>query len=331
MTYAEPAEIPFGYPVSASVAANTAFATVSGRRVCDLYGGRVARAFTPRRRVCAHFLCDLTSGTISGSTTLFSFGLNPANVFTAAYTTNSNERFEVRAFGSSLQIYRRAFNADGSVASGTQTIANVAHNMVAGSSYIVEIMVDVTSETGTVEVIINGTIRVSESFTRTIGTIPCNADFGIMSLHNGSSSGCRGRFSNVILYADDAETPWPQGQLNITYLPATANAGETISWPPLPADPAITVDSTTGKTWQLGDTVLEESAIRGVIGSVRLAAPNAVTPANADVRWMNGVAVLRTDTFEIQPGTPTFDRHITLPFKDPLVLNAMSLNVRKSS
>lgn len=330
MNYADTSEIQFGYPVYTSIGTNTAFATVSGRRVCDLYGGRVARAFTPRRKVCAHFVCDLTSGTISGSTVLFSFGLNPTNVFSGAITSNSQERFEVRAQGTALQVYRRAFNPDGSAASGTQTIANVAHNMVAGASYIIEIMVDVTGETGSVEVIINGVQRVSEPFTRTIGIYACDAAFGIMTMYNGSASGVRGRFSNVVMYGDDAETPWPQGQLNISYMPATPNAGETISWPPLVTDTAITVDTPTGKTWQLGDTTLTEAAIRGVFGMVRLAAPNALTPAGSTVRWMNGVAVLRSDTFEIQPGVPHFDQHIVLPFKDPLVLNAMSLNVRQT-
>lgn len=330
-TYADRTEIQFGYPLHAAVNANTAFAEVSGRRTCDLAGGRVARSVTPYRRVCASFVVDLTAGTIGTTTTLFSFGLNPANIASTAYTSNGNERFQVEAYGSNIRVYRRGFNPDGTTASTVQTVATVAHGMTAGMSYRIEILADVTSETGSVEVLINGVSVVSSEFSRTVGAYACDADFGIVSLYCQNSTGCRGRVSNVVVYTDDAVTAWPVGPLNIGYLPAQPNSGETINFPPSATDPEILVTDETGKTWQLGDiSGVSAASIKAVIGSVRMSSPDAVVPASADVVFLNGATVLASSTQVVQPGSPVYDRHTTIPVTDPNVLNEMTMTVRKT-
>ena len=330
-TYADRTEIQFGYPLHASVGSNTAFADVSGRRTCDLAGGRVSRGVTASRRVGAVFIVDLTAGSIGTNMTLFSFGLNPVNIVSSAYTFNSNERFQVEAFGPNIRVYRRAFNPDGTTASTVQTVATVAHGMTAGTSYRIEILADVTSETGRVEVLINGVSVVASDFSRTIGTYACDASFGIVTLYCQNSSGCRGRLSNVVVYSDDAVTSWPVGPLNIGYLPAQPNGGETMNFPPLASDPEIPVTDESGKTWQLGDiSGVSAASIKAVIGSVRMSSPDAVVPASADVVLRNGSAVLASSTQIVQPGTPVYDRHTIIPVTDPAVLNAMTMTIRKT-
>lgn len=331
MTCADRTDLTAAFPLHATTNTNTTFTTISGRRVCDLYGANLARRFTPRRRVCANFIVDLTSGVIGGSTTLFAFGLNPANVAAAAYASTNNDRFLVRAVGSQILVTRQAFDTDGALVSGSQTIATATSPMTAGNSYRVEIMVDVSSATGVVQVLVNGIMIVNAEFSRAIGTHACNADYGILSLYCQSTSGCRGRFSNVVLYADEGKTRWPKGQMVFSYGYATANAGETISVPPLATDPDIIIDSTTGKTWSLSDiSGVTAAQILGVVGSVRLGAPNALSKADADITFKDGATVLASASYVIQPGMPAEDKQIIIPTDDPAVLNAMVLNVRQT-
>lgn len=329
-TYADRTEIPFGYPLWASITSNAAFADISGRRTADLYGSKVARAFAPGRRVCGHFIVDLTAGSI-GSTTLFMVGLNPANVATAAYTDVLGDRFRLEAYGANLRVIRQAFNPDGSLNVTTQTVASVAHGWTAGTSYRVEFVVDVSGSTGFVEVMVNGMAVISTTFSRAISSFACDADFGIVSLYAQSTSNCRGRISNFVLYSDSGNTAWPAGPLNISYLPAQANSGETITWPPAATDPEIPVTDATGKTWALADlTGVTSSAIKAVIGSVRMSAPDALIPANAVIQFKDGSTVLASSTQQIQPGAPVFDRRVTIPISDPAVLNNMTLTIKQA-
>lgn len=329
-TYADKTEVVAGWPLHASLPTNAGFAEVSGRRTLDLYGGKVARGFAPRRRVCLNFVVDLTAGALAS--TLWSVGMNPVNIASSAYTSTLNDRFRVEATSSQIQVARQAFNPDGSLVGTSQTVATVAHTMAAGASYRVEIMVDVSGETGLVDVMLNGVSVINAEFSRAIGTYACDAGFGIVSLYAASSSGARGRVSNFVLYSDASPTQWPVGPLNLTYLPAQPNAGETMSFPPALTDPEILVDSPAGKTWQLGDiSGVAASAIKGVIGSVRLNAPDAVIPASVDTVFNDGAAVLAAQTHIVQPGTPVYDRHITVPVSDPAVLNRMTLTVKRTS
>lgn len=329
-TYADKTEVVAGWPLHASLPTNAGFAEVSGRRTLDLYGGKVARGFAPRRRVCLNFVVDLTAGALAS--TLFSVGLNPANVASAAYTSSTNDRFRVEATNTQILVVRQAFNPDGSLVGTSQTVATVAHTMAAGASYRVEVMADVSGETGAVEVMVNGVAVITAEFSRTIGTSACDADFGIVSLYAASSSGARGRVSNLVLYSDAAPTAWPVGPLNLSYLPAQPNAGETITFPPALTDPEILVDSPAGKTWQLGDLAgVSAAAIKGVIGSVRLNAPDAVIPASVDIQFKDGAAVLSAETHIVQPGTPAHDRHIPIPVSDPAVLNRMTLTAKRTT
>ena len=94
-TYADKSEVVAGWTLHVNLPTNAGFAEVSGRRTLDLYDGKVARAFTPRRRVCLNFVVDLTAGALAS--TLFSVGLNPANVASASYTSSTNDRFRVEA------------------------------------------------------------------------------------------------------------------------------------------------------------------------------------------------------------------------------------------
>ena len=171
-TYADRTEIPFGYPLWSSITSNAAFAEISGRRTADLYGSKVARAFTPARRVCGHLIVDLTAGSI-GNTTLFMVGLNPANVAAAGYTDVLGDRFRLEAYGPNLRVIRQPFGADGSVITGSQTVASVAHGWTASTSYRVEFVVDVSGETGSVEVMVNGMVVISTNFARAISGTAC--------------------------------------------------------------------------------------------------------------------------------------------------------------
>ena len=328
--YADKSEVVFGWPLHASVPVNAGFAEISGRRTLDLYGGKVAREFAPRRRVCVHFVADLTAGALSS--TLWSVGLNPPNIASAAYTAPSGDRFRVEATATQIRVLRQPFNPDGTLVSSSQTVASVNHSMTAGSSYRVEILADVTGDTGTVEVMVNGVTVIAVDFSRAIGNYACDAPFGIVSLYAVGSTGSRGRISNLILYDDAAPTQWPIGPQNISYLPAQANAGETISFPPLLTDPEILVDTTAGKTWQLGDVAgVSASSVKTVFGLVRMSAPDALTPASADVLFQDGASVLSAETHIIQPGTPVYDRQIVIPTSDPAVLNRMTLTVKRTS
>lgn len=329
-TYADKSEVVAGWTLHANLPTNAGFAEVSGRRTLDLYGGKVARAFAPRRRVCVHFVADLTAGTLAS--TLWSVGFNPLNIASAAYTTGNNDRFLVQATNTQIRVVRQAFNPDGSLVSSSQTVATVNHTMAAGASYRVEVMADVSGETGAVEVMLNGVAVITAEFSRAIGAYACDADFGIVSLYAASSSGARGRVSNLVLYSDDSPTAWPVGPLNLSYLPAQPNAGETMSFPPALTDPEIVIDSPAGKTWDLGDLAgVSASAIKGVIGSVRLSAPDAVIPASVDIQFKDGAAVLSAETHIVQPGTPAHDRHIPIPVSDPAVLNRMTLTAKRTT
>ncbi|PTX47002.1 hypothetical protein IQ03_03501 [Gemmobacter caeni] len=330
-TYADRTEVGFGWPLRATSVASSVFTDISGRRTYDMYGAKVAKTIAPTRRVCAHFVLDLTAGTIGSTTTLFQLGLNPANIAASAYETTAGDRFIVEGRGTTIRVVRNAFGADGSVQSGSQTVATATHTMSAGASYRIEVLADVTAETGTAEVLINGVSVLSAEFSRTIGTYPCDAPFGIASLYAQGVTGARGRLSNLVLYTDDATTTWPVGPLNISYLPAAPNAGETINFPPLLTDPEIPITDATGKTWSLGDiSGVSAASIKAVIGSVRMSSPDAVVPASADVVFRNGAAVLASSTHVVQPGTPVYDRHTTIPVTDPGVLNAMTMTVRKT-
>lgn len=331
-TYADKSEVVAGWPLHANLPASAGFAELSGRRTLDLYGGKVVRAFPPLRKVCLNFIVDLTSGALSSSWTLFSLGLNPANIASAAYTSTTSDRFRVEATGTVIRVIRQAFNPDGSMVSASQTVASVNHTMVAGASYRIEVMVDVSGETGTAEVMINGVAVITAEFSRAIGAVACDAPYGIVSLYSQSTAACRGRVSNLVLYSDAAPTRWPAGPLNISYLPAQPNAGESITFPPALTDPEITVDTPAGKTWQLGDLGgVSASAIKGVIGSVRLNAPDAVIPASVDVQFKDGATVMATETHIVQPGTPAFDRHISIPTNDPAALNRMTMTVKRTA
>lgn len=329
-TYTDRTEIQFGYPLWASVTSNAAFADVSGRRTADLYGSKVARAFTPGRRVCGHLVVDLTAGSI-GNTTLFMVGLNPPNVDTSGYKNVLGDCFRLEAYGPNIRVIRQAFEPDGSLTVNSQTVASVSHGWTAGTSYRVEFLVDVSGETGFVEVMVNGLAVISTTFSRSISSYQCDADFGIVSLYAQSSSGCRGRISNFVLYSDGGNTVWPAGPLNISYLPAQANSGETISWPPALTDPEIPITDTTGKTWVLGDiSGVSASAIKAVIGSVRLSAPDALVPANATIQFKDGATVLASSAQQVQPGAPLFDRRLVIPVSDPTVLNNMTLTIKQA-
>ncbi|RWR13817.1 hypothetical protein [Paenirhodobacter populi] len=325
-TFADKSEIQFGWPLHASINTTANFAGVSGRRTLDLYGSKVAKAFTPARKVCAHFIVDLTAGTV-GSTTLFQFGLNPPNIQSTGYTSTSSDRFRVVAFGSNLQVVRSPFSPDGTVQSGTQTVAQVAHGMSAGASYRVEVMVDVTSETGVCEVLINGVSVLNSEFSRAYAGFACDAPFGIVSLFAQSTSGVRGRLSNVILYDVDADTPWPVGPLNITYMPAAGRPGETFTFPPALTDSEVPVTTTTGETWGFSPPPVTTS-IKAIIGHLRLAAPDAVVPASADVSYLHDGGSLVIETHQVQPGTPVLDRFVRIPNSAATSLADIKLNVR---
>lgn len=326
--YASKDEVAFGWPLSSYVAPNTALVDISGRRALDLNGARLARAFAARRRVCAHFVIDMSTGTLGSSTTLWLMGLNPVGVASGAYMLGQNARFQVRAVGANLQILRRAFSSDGTLQTTMQTVATVAHGMTAGNTYRVEILADVTGETGECQVMINGVQLGAWTFARTIGAYANDADWGSLVIEGESTSGARGRISNLVVYDDAAPTAWPAGALNITYMAAQANAGETISWPPLTTDPPISIDSAAGKTWSLTDSGVAAGTVKGVVGTIRLATPDAVTPAKAQVSWKNGGTVLKSDQLTVQPGVTTFDHHALIPVTDPAVLDAMTLEVK---
>lgn len=329
-TYADRTEVSFGWPLRATSVSSSVFTDISGRRTYDMYGAKVAKVIAPTRRVCAHFVLDLTAGTIGSTTTLFQLGLNPANIAASAYETTAGDRFIVEGRGTSIRVVRNAFGADGSVQTGLQTVATATHTMAAGASYRIEILADVTSETGIVEVLINGVSALSAEFARTIGTYPCDAPFGIVSLYAQGTTGARGRLSNLVLYTDDETTTWPVGPLNISYMPATANSGETMNFPPLLTDPEIPITDATGKTWSLGDiSGVSAASIKGVVSSVRLSAPDALVPAQAEVSYHGPDGPIASMLHEVQPGTPVRDSQMNLGVLDPATLNAMTLTVRK--
>lgn len=329
-TYADRTEVGFGWPLRATSVASSVFTDISGRRTYDMYGAKVAKTIAPTSRLCAHFVLDLTAGTIGSTTTLFQLGLNPANVAASAYETTAGDRFIIEGRGTTIRVVRSAFGADGSVQSGTQTVATATHTMSAGASYRIKVLADVAAETGVVEVLINGVSVLSAEFSRTIGTYPCDAPFGIASMYAQGVTGARGRLSNLVLYTDDAVTTWPVGPLNISYLPAVPNAGETINFPPLLTDPEIPITDATGKTWSLGDiSGVSAASIKGVISSVRLSAPDALTPAQAEVSYHAPGQPIASMLNEVQPGTPVPDRQMNLGVLDPATLNAMTLTVRR--
>lgn len=329
-TYADRTEIGFGWPLRATSASNSVFADISGRRTYDMYGAKVAKTIAPTRRLCAHFVLDLTAGTIGSTTTLFQLGLNPANIAASAYESTAGDRFIVEGRGTTIRVVRNAFGADGSVQSGSQTVATATHTMAAGTSYRIEVLADVTAETGTVEVLINGVSVLSSEFARTIGAYPCDAPFGIVSLYAQGVTGVRGRLSNLVVYTDDETTTWPVGPLNITYLPATPNEGETMNFPPLLTDPEIPITDAAGKTWSLGDiSGVSASSIKGVISSIRLSAPDALIPAEAEESYRAPGQEIASMFHDVQPGTPVRDRQMNLGVLDPATLNAMTLTLRK--
>lgn len=326
-TYGDRTELGNGWSLAASTVAGTVFTDVSGRRTLDMYGARLARPFPDQRKVCAHFVLDLTAGTIASGITLFSFGLNPAAAPSSAWTASDNERFQVRAVGPNLVVVRRAFGPDGALVAVTQTVASVPHGMAAGASYRIEIKLDVGEATGRAQVLVNGAMLVDAEFPRAFSGYENDAPFGVLSLHAQGTTGARGRISNFVLYSDDGATHWPVGPVNLTYLSAQPNPGETISAPPALTDPEIPVDSATGKTWTLAD-ISAVSAVLGVVGSVRLTAPNALAPALADVVWASGGAPVRTDSYVIQPGVPVADAQVLVPVSDAAGLNSLTLTVR---
>ena len=326
--YVDRNELGYGWPLHAYTASGTVFTDVSGRRTMDMNGARLARVLEPRRRVCAHFIVDLTAGTIGSTTVLFDFGLNPVGINAAAYNSANQSRFSIRAYGPKIQVIRRAFGPNGEVQSNTQTVADVAHGMIAGNSYRVEVMVDISGEAGACEVMINGALLGVWSFSRAISSYACDADFGSIYLGGDATSGCRGRVSNLVIYDDAAPTAWPAGPLNISYLNAQPNAGETFSWPPAASDVPVNIDG-AGKSWAMTDTSgISAGSIKGVIGTVRLSTPDALTPAKPRVSWISGGSTLKQDLLTVQPGAPYFDHQTTIPAATPAALDALTLDIR---
>lgn len=330
--YADRTELGYGWSLMASTGSSTGFSELAGppaRRTLDLAGGRLARPLAPRRRVCAHFIVDLTAGAIGSTSTLLDFGLHPAGINPSSYTSVNNARFSFRIYGPKLIISRRAFGAAGEVYSNTQTVADIAHGMIAGNSYRVELLVDVSGETGACELMVNGVLAGEWEFPRAIGSYACDADFGVVSLAADSAAGSRGRISNLVVYDDVLPTAWPAGPLNISYKNAQPNSGESFSWPPALTDVPVSIETAAGKTWELTDIAgLTPIMIKGVIGTVRLSAPDALTPAKPQVSWKAGASTLKTDQLIVQPGTPHFDFQVAIPTGDPATLNDLVLEVK---
>lgn len=326
--YLDRTELGYGWPLMPPPSSGT-FADVSGRRALDLAGGRLARVIPARRRICVHVIVDLTAGAIGSGTTLLDLGLHPVAVAAASYTSANNARFSMRIYGPKIFIIRRAFGQDGTLYSNAQTVADITHGMVAGNSYRVELMVDVSGETGDCELMINGALAGEWAFARAIGSYVNDADFGVVSIAADSSSGSRGRISNLVVYDDVAPTAWPAGPLNISYLNAQPNSGESFSFPPAPADVPVSIEAAAGKEWSLTNTSgLTAPAIKGVVGTVRLSAPDALTPAKPQVSWKNGANALATQQLTVQPGTPHSDHQFIIPANDPAALDALTLEVK---
>lgn len=328
-TYADKAETAFGWPLYSSVLTATAFADISGRRTMDLAGGKLAKTFTPKRRVAGHVIVDLTAGTVVASSILFQIGLNPANVQSTGYNTNTGDRLRLYVMGTDIYVVRQPFGVDGSLQTGTQSVARVTHGMTAGSSYRVEFLIDVTNETGTCEVMINGVSVINAEFSRTIGSHACDAAFGVLSVYAAASSGARGRFSNVILYDTDADTPWPVGPLNISYMPAAGRPGETFTFPPALTDSEPAISDTVGETWGFSGPPVTQS-VKAIIGHLRMSSPDAVIPASAEITYSSGATVLAEETATVQPGATVFDRQVRIPNSAAASLADVQINVKLS-
>ena len=176
---------------------------------------------------------------------------------------------------------------------------------------------------------INGTLTGEWEFPRAIAGYACDADFGVVSVAADNASGSRGRISNLVIYDDVLPTAWPAGPLNISYKNAQPNSGETFSWPPAMTDIPVSIETAAGKSWELADIAgLTPIMIKGVVGTVRLSAPDALTPAKPQVSWRVGGSALKTDQLIVQPGTPHVDVQFSIPTVDPAALDALVLEIK---
>lgn len=328
-TYASKDEIPLSWSLHNSISSSSSFSDISGRRSFDLYGSKIARRIDGTRVFNANFIVDLTSGSLSSSTTLFCVGLNPANIDSSSYISVTNDRMIIEATGTLIRVIRRPFNPDGTLATGNVTVSSVNYSFSADTSYRIEIMVDTSSETSEVQVMINGVHVISTTFSRTIGAYSCDSDMGILSLYCQSSSNCRGRISNFIMYSDDSTTAWPAGALKISYVYAQANSGQTFSMPPLSSDTDVTISSNSGEEWSFSDiSGIDPGDVKGVIGYCRLLSSDAIIPAYSNIEYSDSEGVISSSDYDIQPGTGHVSKDINLGVLHPDSINNMKIKVR---
>lgn len=174
--------------------------------------------------------------------------------------------------------------------------------LVSGNSYTIEIRARVTSATtGEATVRINGeemTFAFNPSRVSAAAGLEQTSGFGIVMLGSGSSTSASVYISvsDVVIYSNDADTPWPLGAVDITYLAADD--------PDLAVGPAndLTYETISSEVaYQIADPAVGADIVGGV-AYARIAAVGGSVATRAQIELVNGGQTVTIADQVINPG-----------------------------
>lgn len=219
-----------------------------------------------------------------------------------------------------------AVNATSGVPTVNKAVLGVFPTLVAAQSYTVEMQVKILSSTSGEAVIrINGqqmVVAFNPTRVTPAAGLEQTGGFGLVMLGSRLQNSATQSFwvSDVVIYDNDAATPWPLGPIDITYLAADD--------PDLAVGPAsdLTYETVSGEVvYQIADPAVGADIVGGV-AYARVAAVGGSVATRAQLELVNGASVVTVANEVIQPGYVSSIKAV--PVSKDMIANATVFRAR---
>ena len=296
------------------------FNEVNGRRIIE-NTGLLSMKIAPTKKLCLRMIVSMATGTVASGDAIAQLAFNPPGIDRTAWAYNgtSNARLVLSIRGGLILATRAPYKPDGTLTGTAVQIANQSVSIApTGKDNLVEVMIDESGATqGRIVVRFGGVELVDKTYNIAQGGYPCDAGFGYFTMQTISlgSGKTRGRYGDVVLYTDDADTPWPLGNVVLDYLPAAG----------LPA----TV-TTAAAEYALADLPAQTGQVLGAVARARMAVASGTQPTTPTLKLVdaNGQALAQVQK-ELLVGAANIDARTLGVVAQASTLNGAKIRIEK--
>lgn len=221
--------------------------------------------------------------------------------------------------GGLILATRAPYKPDGSLTGTAVTIANQSISIApTGKDNLVEVMIDESGATqGRMVVRFGGVELIDKTYNIAQGGYPCDAGIGYFTMQNVSlgSGKTRGRYGDVVLHTDDADTPWPLGNVVLNYLAADG----------LPA----TV-TTAAAEYAMADLPAQTGQVLGAVARARMAVASGTQATTPTLKIVdaNGQALAQVQK-ELLVGATNLDARTLGVVAPASTINGAKIRIEK--